>query len=306
MHRGFKRCFSSLLATVLVAVPVSGVADPAARKPAPAKPQATEQADPSGASPGVQSRTVVVFDEDSGQLLYSRNDAGAKPIASITKLMTAMVVLDARLPMDETLTISRDDVDTLKGSSSRIPVGAKMTREEALRLALMSSENRAASALARHYPGGNDAFVRAMNAKARMIGMEHSHFADSTGLHASNRASAMDLVRLVQASHSYPEIRAFSTEGARTARLGAQALEFRNTNPLVRNPDWDIGISKTGYIREAGRCLVMQTRVAARSVVIVLLDAGGSQTRVGDAARIKRWLEAQPRQGQNILAASSS
>ena len=254
-------------------------------------------------TPSVASRTVLVFDETSGRPLYSRNDDHSQPIASITKLMTAMVVLDARLPMDETLTITMDDVDHLRGSSSRVPVGARMTREELLRLALMSSENRAASALGRNYPGGTQAFVRAMNAKAAALGMSQSRFEDSTGLHGGNRASPMDLVRMVQAAHEYAPIREFSTTSSHSAELGRKHVEFRNTNALVRSPEWDIGLSKTGYIREAGRCLVMHARIAARPVVIVLLDGDGKYTRLGDAARIKKWLEARWR--GDILASNT-
>jgi len=256
-----------------------------------------------GAVPTVASRTVLVYDETTGRPLYSRNDDHSQPIASITKLMTAMVVLDAKLPMDERLTITWDDVDHLRGSSSRVPVGAELTREELLRLALMSSENRAAAALGRSYPGGTSAFVRAMNAKATALGMSQSRFEDSTGLHGGNRASAMDLVRMVQAAHEYGTIREFSTTGSHSADLGRKHVEFRNTNALVRSPDWDIGLSKTGYIREAGRCLVMHARIAARPVVIVLLDGDGKYTRLGDAARIKKWLEARSR--ADLLASNT-
>lgn len=254
-------------------------------------------------APAVVSRTVLVFDETSGHSLYGRNDDHAQPIASITKLMTAMVVLDARLPMDETLTITLDDVDHLRGSTSRVPVGASMSREELLRLALMSSENRAAAALGRNFPGGTSAFVRAMNAKAAALGMSQSRFEDSTGLHGGNRASPMDLVRMVRAAHEYAPIREFSTTRSHSAELGRKHVEFRNTNALVRSPEWDIGLSKTGYIREAGRCLVMHARIAARPVVIVLLDGDGKHTRLGDAARIKKWLEARWR--GDILASNT-
>lgn len=260
-------------------------------------------ADTKGSTPAVASRTVMVYDETTGRPLYSRNDDHAQPIASITKLMTAMVVLDAKLPMDERLTITWDDVDHLRGSSSRVPVGAELTREELLRLALMSSENRAAAALGRNYPGGTSAFVRAMNAKAAALGMSQSRFEDSSGLNGGNRASAMDLVRMVQAAHEYGPIREFTTTGSHVTDLGRKHIEFRNTNALVRSPDWDIGLSKTGYIREAGRCLVMHARIAARPVVIVLLDGDGKYTRLGDAARIKKWLEARWR-GGDILASN--
>lgn len=257
--------------------------------PPPARPASAR--DPVAGMPTVSSRTVLVYDEASGRPLYSRDDGQSQPIASITKLMTAMVVLDARLPMEERLTITWDDVDHLRGSSSRVPVGAELSREELLRLALMSSENRAAAALGRNYPGGSSAFVRAMNAKAAALGMSQSRFEDSTGLHGGNRASAMDLVRMVQAANDYPQIRSFTTTGSHLAELGRKHVEFRNTNALVRSPEWDIGVSKTGYIREAGRCLVMHARIAARPVVIVLLDGDGKYTRLGDANRIKHWLE---------------
>ncbi|MBU3693887.1 MAG: D-alanyl-D-alanine endopeptidase [Rhodocyclaceae bacterium] len=277
--------------------PDAGVPQVESHRPPAAQPGRHPVATPAGTAtdsgmPEVASRTVVIYDETSGRPLYSRNDDQSQPIASITKLMTAMVVLDARQPMDEKLSITWDDVDHLRGSSSRVPVGAELTREELLRLALMSSENRAAAALGRNYPGGLSAFVRAMNAKAAALGMSQSRFEDSTGLHGGNRASAMDLVRMVQAARQYPEIRDFSTTGFHLAEVGRKQVEFRNTNALVRSGEWDIGLSKTGYIREAGRCLVMQARIAARPVVIVLLDGDGKYTRLGDATRIKKWLEA--------------
>lgn len=309
--RTFRWLSLALVATSLVAPPAEAArkkghrhanhASRAAAKPASFK-RGTEA--PSAVSPGVMSRTAVVFDEETGQALYTKNDDRLQPIASITKLMTAMVVLDAKLPLDETLTVTWDDVDHLRGSSSRIPVGAEVSRRELMRLALMSSDNRAASALGRNYPGGLSAFVRAMNAKAHSIGMQNAQFADPSGLDGNNRASAMDLVHMVRAAHSYQDIRELSTTGSYTADLGRRMVEFRNTNPLTRNPDWEIGLSKTGYIREAGKCLVMQARIAGRSTILVLLDSSGSQTRVGDAGRVRRWLEARSRQG--IVVASNT
>ena len=298
-----KKNNGQMLKVARVDRPAAAVAGAAATSAAAETYVEPRHADTKAAAPAVASRTVLVYDETTGRPLYSRNDDHSQPIASITKLMTAMVVLDARLPMDERLTITWDDVDHLRGSSSRVPVGAELTREELLRLALMSSENRAAAALGRNYPGGTTAFVRAMNAKALALGMSQSRFEDSTGLHGGNRASAMDLVRMVQAAHEYGPIREFSTTGSHSADLGRKHVEFRNTNALVRSPDWDIGVSKTGYIREAGRCLVMHARIAARPVVIVLLDGDGKYTRIGDAARIKKWLEAKWR-GGDILASN--
>jgi D-alanyl-D-alanine endopeptidase (penicillin-binding protein 7) len=237
------------------------------------------------------SASALVIDQESGQALLEKHADVQVPIASITKLMTAMVVLDARLDLNEIITISDEDVDTLKGSRSRIPVGTTMTRETAMLLALMSSENRAANALGRHYPGGLPAFVRAMNAKARELGMRNSRFEEPTGLSSNNVSTAYDLSRMVTAAAGYPEIRIYSTNADATIDLNGRIQEFRNTNALVRNDNWVIGVSKTGYISEAGRCLVMQARVADKPVVMVLLDSQGKMTRVGDAMRIKRWME---------------
>jgi len=239
------------------------------------------------------SAKAVVFDARTGEVLYEKNADNSSPIASITKLMTAMVVLDAKLPMDEMLTISKDDIDRLKGTYSRLQIGTRHSRKEMLRLALMSSENRAASALGRHYPGGRPAFVTAMNAKADALKMTHTHFADTTGLSSNNIASAGDLVVLVQAASRYPLIRDFTTTPNQTVRFAQPryTLDFLNTNRLVRKGSWDIELSKTGYTSEAGRCLVMKTRVANRPLVMVLLNSQGKLTPLGDANRIKRWLE---------------
>lgn len=239
------------------------------------------------------SARAVVFDARTGEVLYEKNADNSSPIASITKLMTAMVVLDAKLPMDEMLTISKDDIDRLKGTYSRLQIGTRNSRKEMLRLALMSSENRAASTLGRHYPGGRPAFVAAMNAKAEALKMTHTHFADTTGLSSKNIASAGDLVVLVQAASRYPLIRDFTTIPNQTVRFPQPryTLDFLNTNRLVRKGSWDIELSKTGYTSEAGRCLVMKTRVANRPLVMVLLNSQGKLTPLGDANRIKRWLE---------------
>ena len=238
----------------------------------------------------VRSGAALVV-EQGGGALYQKNADSVVPIASITKLMTAMVVLDGAPDLNGAVTISDEDVDYLRGSRSRLHVGATMPRETALLLALMSSENRAAHALARHYPGGLTAFVAAMNAKARSLGMRNTRFDDPTGLMSSNVSTAHDLARMVAAAHRYPLIREFSTTPEAMVEIGGRQLGFRNTNPLVKNAGWDVGLSKTGYINEAGKCLVMQARVADTPVVIVLLDSAGKLTRVGDANRIKRWME---------------
>lgn len=239
----------------------------------------------------VASASALVFDQSAGDALYQKNADTVSPIASITKLMTAMVVLDSQPNLQAPIAISEEDVDTLRGSRSRLHVGSVLNRETALLLALMSSENRAAHALARHYPGGLSAFVAAMNAKAQSLGMTHSRFEDPTGLSSNNVSTAHDLARMVSAAHRYPLIREWSTTSAATVEVNGREQAFRNTNPLVKSPAWDVGLSKTGYIHEAGKCLVMQARVAEKPVVIVLLDSAGKLTRVGDANRIKRWME---------------
>ncbi|MBL8449960.1 MAG: D-alanyl-D-alanine endopeptidase [Dechloromonas sp.] len=237
------------------------------------------------------SASALVLDQSTGEPIIEKNPGAVTPIASISKLMTAMVVLDARLDMQEVIAIGDEDVDSLKGTRSRLPVGTTMTRETAMLLALMSSENRAASALGRHYPGGLPAFVAAMNQKARALGMQHTRFEEPTGLSSNNVSTALDLARMVAAAAQYPEIRAFSTTAEARVDLNGRQRDFGNTNALVKNERWEIGVSKTGYISEAGRCLVMQAQVAGKSVLIVLLDSVGKMTRVGDANRIKRWME---------------
>jgi D-alanyl-D-alanine endopeptidase (penicillin-binding protein 7) len=239
----------------------------------------------------LQSSSVLVLDQTTGQAIVEKQSDSVLPIASITKLMTAMVVLDAGLDLQEVISVDDEDVDALKGSGSRLPVGTTMTRETAMLLALMSSENRAAHTLGRHYPGGLPAFVRAMNRKAATLGMSNSRFEEPTGLSSNNVSTAHDLARMVAAAAHYPEIRHFSTTAEARLELRGRIHEFTNTNALVRSDDWEIGLSKTGYISEAGRCLVMQANVAGKPVVIVLLDSNGKMTRVGDANRIKRWME---------------
>lgn len=239
----------------------------------------------------LHSASALVVDQISGLPLVDKQSHLVTPIASISKLMTAMVVLDAKLDLQEVISISEADVDTLKGTRSRLPVGTTMTRETAMLLALMSSENRAANALGRHYPGGLPAFVQAMNRKAQSLGMVNSRFEEPTGLSSNNVSTAHDLARMVSAAARYPEIRQYSTTAEARIDLNGHIRDFHNTNALVRSDNWEIGVSKTGYISEAGRCLVMQARVADKPVVIVLLDSNGKMTRVGDAMRIKRWME---------------
>jgi serine-type D-Ala-D-Ala endopeptidase (penicillin-binding protein 7) len=239
----------------------------------------------------IESSAAVVIDQSSGRVLVEKHPDAVVPIASITKLMTAMVVLDARLDLDEVIAITSADIDDLKGTRSRLPVGTTMTRETAMLLALMSSENRAANALGRHYPGGLGAFVEAMNRKARSLGMFDSRFDEPTGLSSNNVSTAHDLARMVAAAARYPQIRMYSTTAEAKIELNGRIQTFGNTNTLVRSENWQIGLSKTGYISEAGRCLVMQAWVADKPVVIVLLDSQGKMTRVGDANRIKRWME---------------
>ncbi|MFL6581757.1 MAG: D-alanyl-D-alanine endopeptidase [Burkholderiales bacterium] len=244
----------------------------------------------------LRSGSVLVLAQDTGLPLFAKNVDQIMPIASITKLMTAMVVLDAGLPLLESIDIDRSDVDRRKGSRSKLKVGTSLMRAEMLKLALMASENRAAAALARNFPGGTEAFVAAMNQKAVEIGMVNTHFEDPTGLTPDNVSTAEDLAKMVAAAHGYPLIREYTTsdsfkiesEDRRRHRL----LSYVNSNRLVKNRQWDIGLSKTGYISEAGRCLVMQAMIADRPVIIVLLDSWGKLSRTADANRIKRWIEA--------------
>ncbi len=239
--------------------------------------------------------------------MYSRKADQIAPIASITKLMTALVVLDGKLPMDEVIEVSNEDRNRTKGNFSRLAVGTKLTRGDLMHLALMSSENRAAHALGRSYPGGEAAFVRAMNAKATALGMTQSHFVDPSGLSSQNVSSAKDLAKLVVAAGRAAPIREYSTSTGLEVKVGRQILEFRNTNSLVKNPSWDITVQKTGFINEAGQCLVMQAQIEDRPVIIVLLNSYGKYTRVADAKRIRQWLESQhSRSLARVSAATSS
>ena len=239
----------------------------------------------------LQSNAALILDQGTGEAIFQKRPEEVLPIASITKLTTAMVVLDAGLDLDEPLTIQQEDVDTIKHSKSRLPVGTRLTRGQALHLALMSSENRAAHALGRTYPKGLEAFVAAMNTKAQTLGMAETRFVDPAGLSSSNVSSAKDLAKMVEAAYRYPQIRNYTTCEEATISGQRRSITFHNSNRLVRSSRWEIGLSKTGFIEEAGRCLVMQARVAQRSVVIVLLDSVGNLTRFADANRIKRWME---------------
>ncbi|WP_065339771.1 D-alanyl-D-alanine endopeptidase [Azoarcus olearius] len=242
-------------------------------------------------NPQLRSAAFYVANQATGEVLLEKNSSTVLPIASITKLMTAMVVLDAGLGLNDELAISDADIDTLKGTGSRLVLGTRLTREEMLRLALMSSENRAASALARHYPGGERAFVEAMNVKARLLGAWDTRYYDSTGLNPANVSSPRDLAKVVSAAATYPLIREFSTTSERFVDIGGRTLRFANTNSLVRSPDWEIAVSKTGYISEAGRCLVMQAWMHHQPVVIVLMDSNGRYTRTADAQRVRKWID---------------
>jgi D-alanyl-D-alanine endopeptidase (penicillin-binding protein 7) len=246
---------------------------------------------PSTRVPHLRSAAALVRDQSTGELLLTKRAEAAMPIASITKLMTAMVILDARLDMEKYITIQKSDKDTLRHSRSRLPVGTRLTRREALIVALMASENRAAHALGRTFPGGMDALVRLMNEKARALGLEDTSFDEPTGLSEGNVSSARDLGRLADIACNYPLICAYSTRAKMTIQNGRRKLNFVNTNALVRNSHWEIGLSKTGYIQDSGRCLVMQAQLAGRPILIVLLNSEGSDARLEDANRIRQWLE---------------
>jgi D-alanyl-D-alanine endopeptidase (penicillin-binding protein 7) len=264
-------------AAMLVGTLLTAWALTAAAKPAP--------------TPKLKSSSVLILDQSDSSVLYSRNSDVAAPIASITKLMTALVVLDAHQSMDEPLEITQAETDLPKTNFSRLTVGTVLTRGDLMHLALMSSENRAAHALGTYYPGGVPALVRAMNAKARVLGMTHSHFDDPTGLSSDNVASPEDLSKLVVAASHNATIRDYSTDKSYTVRVHRHLVEFHNTDNLVANPGWNIIVQKTGYISEAGKCLVMEAVIDGRNVVIVLLDSLGKYTRVADAKRVKSWME---------------
>ena len=240
----------------------------------------------------LKSGVALILDQDTNEVLFSKNSEAVLPIASLTKLMTAVVVTEAQQPLDEIVTITDEDIDTEKGSRSRLRVGTQLRREDMLHLALMSSENRAANALGRSYPGGLAAFVAAMNRKARALGMNDTHYVEPTGLSSQNQSSARDLATLVRAAHEVPLIRELSTSPEYMVEVGNRNIQFRNTNGLVKSPEWDIGLQKTGYISEAGRCLVMQAKMAGRHLIMVFLDSAGKYSRIGDAERVRRWITA--------------
>jgi D-alanyl-D-alanine endopeptidase (penicillin-binding protein 7) len=242
--------------------------------------------------PKLKSSSVLIVDQSDSSVLYSRHSDVAAPIASITKLMTALVVLDAKQPLDQLLEITQAETDLPRGGASRLSVGTVLTRGDLMHLALMSSENRAAHALGVNYPGGLPALVKAMNAKAVVLGMTSSHFVDPTGLSSDNVASPEDLSKLVLAASQNSHIREYSTDARYTVRVRKHLVEFHNTDNLVANPTWNIIVQKTGYIAEAGKCLVMEAVIEGRNVIIVLLDSAGRLTRVADAKRIKSWMEA--------------
>ena len=272
-HRGRRTRTAALAGTLLTVLAFTATAKPSL-------------------TPKLKSSSVLIIDQSDSAVLYSRHSDIASPIASITKLMTALVVLEARQPLDEPLGITQAEVDLPKGGVSRLAVGTVLTRGDLMHLALMSSENRAAHALGGNYPGGMTAMVSAMNAKAAALGMTSAHFVDPTGLSSENVASPEDLYKLVIAASRNAAIREYSTDASYTVRVRRHLVEFHNTDNLVRNPTWNIIVQKTGYISEAGKCLVMEAVIQGRNVVIVLLDSMGKYTRVADAKRVKSWMEA--------------
>jgi D-alanyl-D-alanine endopeptidase (penicillin-binding protein 7) len=253
----------------------------------------------------LKSSVALVIDQDTQEVLFSKNDHAVLPIASLTKLMTGVIISGANLPMDEVLTVTQDDVDTEKNSSSRLRVGASLTRGELLHLALMSSENRAAHALGRTYPGGLQTFVGLMNARAKLLGMKDTRYVEPTGLSSLNQSSAQDLATLVNAAHADPVMRELTTSSGYQVAVGRQTLQYNNTNRLVKSPNWDIGLQKTGYISEAGQCLVMQTKIAGRKLIMVFLDSAGKFSRIADAERVRHWVESLPVVIQKIKVADS-
>jgi serine-type D-Ala-D-Ala endopeptidase (penicillin-binding protein 7) len=242
-------------------------------------------------NPDLRSNAFYIFDESGSKVLAARNEGIAAPIASITKLVTTLVVLGAGQPMAEMITITRDDVRETPGSNSRLAPGARLSRADLVHLALMSSENRAAHALCRTYPGGMPACVRAMNDKAKSLGMKTARFVEPTGLSSDNVSSPADLAKLVRAAAANPTIRQYSTDPDHTVYIRGRAVEYRSTNSLVKKPDWQVRVQKTGYNAEAGRCLVMQAVIDGRDVVIILLNSWGKLTRIGDANRVRDWME---------------
>ena len=254
----------------------------------------------------LKSSVALVIDQDTHEVLFSKNDHAVLPIASLTKLMTGLLISEAHLPNDELITITQDDVDTEKGSRSRLTVGTTLSRGELLHLALMSSENRAAHALGRTYPGGLATFVSIMNAKAKMLGMKDTRYVEPTGLSSRNQSSAQDLALLVNAAYSDATVRSLSTSPEYQVEVGNRVLQFNTTNRLVKSPDWEIGVQKTGYISEAGQCLVMQAKVAGRKLIMVFLDSAGKFSRIADAERVRRWVEATHASGSPAASRSTA
>ncbi|QQC64222.1 D-alanyl-D-alanine endopeptidase [Paraburkholderia ginsengisoli] len=239
----------------------------------------------------LRSSVAYVIDQNSGESLFDKNSRAVVPIASITKLMTAMVVLDSKAPMTDQIEVTDEDRDYEKNTGSRLSVGSVLSREDMLHIALMASENRAAASLSRYFPGGRPAFLAAMNAKAKQLGMTDTHFENPTGLTSQNVSSARDLVKMVNAAYQYPLIRRFSTDHSYEVYTGKRNLAYNSTNALVRNPTWDIGLQKTGFINEAGECLVMQATIHGRPMIMVLLDSSGKYSRFADATRLRTWLD---------------
>ncbi len=248
----------------------------------------------------LKSSVAYVLDQDTQEILFQKNENAVLPIASLTKLMTGVIVSEARLDMNEIIMISEADVDTEKGSRSRLKVGTQLTRGELMLLSLMSSENRAAHALGRSYPGGMERFVAAMNAKAKLIGMQDTRYVEPTGLSSRNQSSARDLATLTAYAYNDKTIRELSTAPDHQIFVGEKPLNYVNTNRLVRNPEWEIGLQKTGFISEAGQCLIMQAKFAGRRVIMVFLDSAGKLSRLGDAERVRRWVEGQPAAVQKV------
>jgi D-alanyl-D-alanine endopeptidase (penicillin-binding protein 7) len=242
----------------------------------------------------LKSSVALVLDQDTNEVLFSKNEQAVLPIASLTKLMTGLLVSEAKLPMDEMITITQADVDTEKGSSSRLAVGTELSRGELLHLALMASENRAAHALGRTYPGGLPTFVSLMNTRAKSLGMNDTRYIEPTGLSSQNQSSARDLATLVNFAYGDATLRELSTSTGYQVAVGRRTLQYNNTNRLVKNPAWNIGIQKTGYISEAGQCLVMQARIAGRKLIMVFLDSAGKLSRIADAERVRHWVESTP------------
>ncbi|MGV2287410.1 D-alanyl-D-alanine endopeptidase [Trinickia sp. YCB016] len=252
----------------------------------------------------LRSSVAYVVDQNTGETLFDKNSRAVVPIASVSKLMTAMVVLDSKLPMTDQIEVTDEDRDYIKNTGSRLSVGSVLSREDMLHIALMASENRAAAALSRYYPGGRPAFLQAMNDKAKQLGMTDTHFESPSGLTSENVSSARDLVKMVNAAYQYPLIRKFSTDESYDVFNGKRTIPYRSTNALVRNPTWDIGLQKTGFINEAGECLVMQATIEGRPVIMVLLDSSGKYSRFADATRVRNWLDAGG--AQRITSADAS